>query len=173
MPIYEINGKKPAIGKGTWIAPSADIIGNVTIGENCYIGFRAIIRGDFGKITVGNHSLVEDAVVIHCANRVIIGNKVIIGHTAMLHDAHIKDNALVGMQSMICDHSIISEFSIIAEKSLVMKKQVIPPKKIYGGSPAREIGDVAQRQIEKLDLGIQAYYDLIRQYHQGFKKLDV
>ena len=91
----------------------------------------------------------------------------------MLHDTHIKDNALVGMQSMICDDSVISEFSIIAEKSLVMKKQVIPPKKIYGGSPAREIGDVTQRQIEKLDLGIQAYYDLIRQYHQGFKKLDV
>ena len=67
MPIYEMEGKSPKIGKGTWVAPSAEIIGDVEIGENCYIGFGAIIRGDFGKIKIGNKSLVEECVVIHTA----------------------------------------------------------------------------------------------------------
>jgi len=64
MPIYEINNKKPVVGKGTWIAPSAEIIGDVEIGQNCFIGFGAIIRGDFGRIVIGNGTLVEENVVM-------------------------------------------------------------------------------------------------------------
>ena len=60
MPVYEIEGKRPRIGIGTWVAPSAEIIGDVEIGENCYIGFGAVIRGDFGKIKIGNESPVKD-----------------------------------------------------------------------------------------------------------------
>ncbi len=77
MPIYEIDGQSPQIGQGTWVAPSAEIIGNVEIGDNCYIGFGAIIRGDFGKIIIGNETLVEESVVIHTAELTDIGNKVI------------------------------------------------------------------------------------------------
>ena len=65
MPVYEINGKRPRIGAGTWVAPSADIIGNVEIGENCYIGFGAVIRGDFGKIIIGNESIVKYYFKLH------------------------------------------------------------------------------------------------------------
>ena len=83
MPLYEFNGKKPSVGEGTWIAPSAEIIGDVTIGKNCYIGFGAIIRGDFGPIEIGNESAIEESVNIHTAERVKIGNRVIVGHMAM------------------------------------------------------------------------------------------
>lgn len=69
MPVYEIAGKRPKISKGTWIAPSAEIIGDVETGENCYIGFGAVIRGDFGPIRIGNQTLVEDNVVIHTATQ--------------------------------------------------------------------------------------------------------
>ncbi|MBU2510268.1 gamma carbonic anhydrase family protein [bacterium] len=173
MPVYEINGKKPSIGTNTWIAPSAEIIGDVTIGNNCYIGFGAIIRGDFGKIIIGEQSLVEEAVVIHCASKVTIGNRVIIGHQVMLHDTTLHDNTLIGMQSMICDFSVINEWSIVAEQSLVLKKQRIPSGKIYGGSPAKEIGLVNDQHLERFNLGIQAYSDLREQYLQNFKKLDI
>jgi carbonic anhydrase/acetyltransferase-like protein (isoleucine patch superfamily) len=94
MPIYEIDGKRPVIGSGTWVAPSAEIIGDVEIGENCYIGFGAIIRGDFGKIKIGNESLIEECVNIHTAELMDIGNNVIVGHMVMLHDALIHDDAL-------------------------------------------------------------------------------
>jgi len=138
MPIYEFEGKRPVIGQGTWIAPSAEIIGAVTIGQNCYIGFGAVIRADFGTITIGDETAVEEGVIIHEAERVSIGNRVIIGHMAMIHDAIIEDCALIGMQSMICDHSRTCEWAMVAEKSLVMKRQVIPSHEIFAGVPAKK-----------------------------------
>ena len=172
MPLYEINGKRPTIGQHTWIAPSAEIIGDVTIGSHCYIGFGAIIRGDFGSITIGSHTLIEEAVVIHCASKVFVGDHVIVGHKAMLHDTTIRSHSLIGMQSMICDYSLINCKCIIAEKSMVMKRQEIPTEKIYGGSPAHEIGEVTQRHLDGLELGLQAYANLTGQYLQSFKLLD-
>jgi O-acetyl-ADP-ribose deacetylase len=172
MPLYEFEGKRPSIGEGTWIAPSADIIGDVTIGRHCYIGFGAIIRGDFGPIRIGDESAIEEAVVIHEAESVTIGRRVIIGHTAMLHDVIIHDHALIGMQSMICHQAEIMPWAIVAEQSLVMKHQKIPGFKIFGGAPAREIGDVTARHQEMLVFGQDVYAGLAARYHTGFKRID-
>ncbi|MCP4749317.1 MAG: gamma carbonic anhydrase family protein [Proteobacteria bacterium] len=169
MPLYEFNGKRPVIGDGTWIAPSAEIIGDVKIGHDCYIGFGAIIRADFGEIVIGNETAIEELVMIHEATRVLIGNRVIVGHMAMLHDVVIGDCALIGMQSMLCAYSEIKEWSIVAEQSLVMKNQTIPSEKIYGGSPAKEIGNLEKRHKESLKSGQDIYVDLARQYQTGFK----
>ncbi len=169
MPLYEVNGKKPIIGEGTWIAPSAEIIGDVTIGESCYIGFGAIIRADFGPIRIGNESAIEEAVVIHEAERVDIGNRVIVGHMAMLHDVTIHDFVLIGMKSMICAFSEIEEWSIIAEQSLVLKNSVIPSGKIYGGSPARQIGIITPEHRDMLTSGQDIYAHLPHHYRNTFK----
>ncbi len=172
MPLYEFNHQQPVIGDGTWIAPSADIIGNVTIGRHCYIGFGAVIRGDFGKIVIGDGTLVEDNVVIHVGSKAEIGNKVIIGHMVMIHDAVINDFSLIGMMSMICDGAFIDKWTIIAEQSLVKKNQKIPSGKIYAGSPAREIGNLTERHKKGLITGQQFYMDLIAQYRNTFRRID-
>jgi carbonic anhydrase/acetyltransferase-like protein (isoleucine patch superfamily) len=171
VPVYEIDGKRPQIGTGTWVAPSAEIIGEVEIGENCYIGFGAVIRGDFGKIKIGDQSLIEEGVVIHTADRTDIGTQVIIGHLAMIHDAAIHDNALIGMKAMICEYATIGEGSIIAEQSLVRKQTTIPPGMIAAGSPAKIVGDVGPHHRERLASGIGAYLQLIRSYHHSFKQI--
>jgi len=171
MPLYEINSMRPVIGEGTWIAPSAEVIGDVKIGRNCFIGFGAIIRGDFGAILIGDESVVEENVVIHVGSRAEIGDRVIIGHMAMIHDVIIKDCVLIGMQSMLCDNSIIGEWTIIAEKTLVKKNLVVPSYKIYGGSPAKEIGNLEERHREYLVSGQQAYVDLTKRYFNTFKKI--
>ncbi len=170
MPIYEFEGRKPVIGEGTWIAPSAEIIGDVAIGRNCYIGFGAVIRADFGTISIGNGTAVEEGVIIHEAKEVRIGSRVIIGHMAMIHDAVIEDCALVGMQSMICDYSRICEWSIIAEKSLILKRQVVPPNEIYGGAPAKKIGNVTDTHRKYLSMGQDLYEQLCARYAQTFRK---
>ena len=172
MPIYEVNHKRPVVGEGTWIAPSAEIIGDVTIGKNCYVGFGAIVRGDFGSIRIGDETLVEENVVIHCASSVEIEDKVIIGHMVMIHDAVIGRRSLIGMMSMICDGAAIGEWTIVAEKSLVKKNQKIPPNKIYAGSPAREIGNLRDRHRSQLISGLQSYAGLIKKYHSSFKKIE-
>jgi carbonic anhydrase/acetyltransferase-like protein (isoleucine patch superfamily) len=171
MPTYEINHKKPVIGKGTWIAPSAEIIGDVTIGENCYIGFGAIIRADLGPVTIGSQTLIEEGCVIHNGTRTVIGNQVIIGHMVMIHDAVIKDRCLIGMKSMICDNAVIHQNSIVAEQSLVQTGQVIAEGKVYAGSPARYLKDVQEHHKKRLKEGINIYMELIRQYHTSFKTI--
>jgi carbonic anhydrase/acetyltransferase-like protein (isoleucine patch superfamily) len=171
MPLYVLNDLKPSVGEGTWIAPTAQIIGNVTIRRNCFIGFGAVIRGDFGPIIIGNESLIEDNVVIHTVARTEIGNRVIVGHMAMIHDAVIKNGSLIGMKSMICEGAEIGEGAIIAEQTLVMKNQRIPSGKIYAGSPAEFKKEVTSQHLEMHDFGIQAYMELIQRYHQTFKKI--
>ena len=172
MPLYEVCDKKPIIGDKTWIAPSAEIIGDVKIGKNCYIGFGAIIRGDIGPIIIGDETVIEENVVIHAGSNTIIENRVIIGHMVMIHDTLIKDHSLIGMMSMICDDSVIGSWSILAEKSLVRKKQEIPSGLIYGGSPARKIGQLEKKHKEYLISGHQIYLDLVAQYHNTFKRID-
>lgn len=171
MPLYEFEGKRPAIGPGTWIAPGAQIIGAVTIGANCYIGFNAVIRADFGVITIGDETAVEEGVIIHEAEQVSIGSKVIIGHMAMIHDATIEDCALIGMQSMICDYARVCQWAMVAEKSLVMKRQTIPSHEIFAGVPARKIGTVTEKHKARLSLGQQLYAGLPGLYAKSFKKI--
>ena len=82
MAIFEFNGRVPQVGEGTWISPSAEIIGDVRIGKNCWIGPCAVIRGDFGTIIIGDETAVEDGVVIHTPSIITIGQRVTIGHLA-------------------------------------------------------------------------------------------
>ncbi|HSV95721.1 MAG TPA: gamma carbonic anhydrase family protein [Spirochaetota bacterium] len=172
MPVYAFDGKKPVIGKGTWIAPNAYVIGDVRIGDRCYIGFGAVIRGDFGRIEIGDECAIEEGVVIHGPTQTLIGNRVIAGHMAMIHNATIRDCALIGMQAMICDNCVIGEWAIVAEKSMVLKNMTLPGKKIYRGIPAAEVADLQQRHYDYLSFGQLAYVDLAEKYRESFERMD-
>ncbi|TAL31029.1 MAG: gamma carbonic anhydrase family protein [Spirochaetes bacterium] len=174
MPIYEVNNRRPRIGEGTWIAPSAEIIGDVTIGKNCYVGFGAIIRGDYGTITIGDETAVEEGVTIHARpfDKTDIGTRVTIGHMAMIHNCTIHDFAVIGMLSVISDYSTVGEWAIIGEHSLVVNRQVVPGAKVYAGAPAKEKGDVQQKHRDVWNLGKQIYVDLTSQYRESFRRID-
>ncbi len=174
MPLYEINDRKPVIGEGTWIAPSAQIIGDVRIGSRCYIGFGAIIRGDYGTIIIGDESAIEELCMIHARpmQLVTIGRRVTVGHMVMIHGATIMDNAVIGMHATVSDNAEVGEWAIVAEHALVVNKQRIPAYKIYGGVTDKEIGDVQQKHKDIWDAGKQVYVDLTYQYPQSFHKID-
>jgi carbonic anhydrase/acetyltransferase-like protein (isoleucine patch superfamily) len=166
MPIYQIKERKPIIGEGTWIAPSADIIGDVRIGKNCYIGWGAILRGDYGNIIIGDKTAIEEGVIIHARpmDKTEFGTRVIVGHGAMIHNAVIKDHATIGMRATISDFSEVGEWSLVAEQALVTRKQIIPPGKIYGGVPAKELGDIQEKNKAEWTWAQQLYVDLAKQY---------
>ncbi len=172
MPVYELNDRTPVIGKGSFVAPGSAIIGNVIIGENVYIGFGAVLRGDFGKIIIGDNSVIEDYVVIHCAKECIVGSNAIIGHMAMIHNARLGNWTLTGMQSLVSDNAVIEDWSIVAEKSFVRKGQVVKSEKIFGGIPAVETGRIEERHREMLRLGIAAYGELTQQCRTGLKSIE-
>lgn len=171
MAIYAYQDKVPQIGTGTWVAENATIIGDVRIGQNCWIGPGAVLRGDFGTIVIGDETAVEDGVVIHTPRTVTIGNRVTIGHLAMVHNLVVKDHAVIGMHATLGDNAQVGSWSIVAEHSLVKKNQIVPDYKLYAGSPAVEKGDITQAYQEVMTLGKQLYVELAAQYHTGLKRI--
>lgn len=172
MAIYSYNGHVPEIGEGTWVAPTAYVIGNVKIGCRCWIGPGAVIRGDFGRIVIDDETAVEDGVVIHTPAEVLIGRGVTIGHLAVVHGSSVGDYSVIGMHSTLGDKSVVGSWSIVAEHSLVKKNQVIPDGKIYAGSPAVEKGIVGKQHRDIMLLGKQMYVDLAARYGASLRRID-
>ena len=174
MPLYEINGRKPSVGEGTWIAPSAEIIGDVRIGKDCYIGFGAILRGDYGTIIIGDETAVEEGVTIHArpGQSAEIGRRVTVGHNAMIHNCTVDDFAVIGMSATVSDNAVVGEWAIVGEHALIPNRMEVPAGKIYGGVPAAEIGDVKERHREMWTQGKQIYVDLTSQYRDTFRRVD-
>jgi len=144
MTIYKFENKKPTIGKGTYIFKSADVIGDVIIGKNCYVGPGARIRGDYGSIIIGDNTAVEENVVIHARpkDKTKIGNFVTIGHSSVIHNATINDWAVIGMGSIVSDWAEVGEWSVVAEGAVVKNKQKIPDKSIVVGIPAKVVSKI-------------------------------
>jgi carbonic anhydrase/acetyltransferase-like protein (isoleucine patch superfamily) len=164
MAIYEFENKKPIIGKGTFIFKSADVIGDVVIGENCYIGPGARIRGDYGSIKIGKNTAIEENVVIHARpdDLTIIGNNVTIGHSSIIHNAVINDWAIIGMGAIVSDWAEIREWAVVAEGAVVKNKQTIPSKSIAIGVPAKIVSDINLEYEKQWTKYKEIYSDLAR-----------
>jgi len=176
MTIYEFEDKKPRIGKGTFIFPSADIIGDVTIGENCYVGPGARIRADYGSIRIGNDTAVEENVVIHARpnEETIIGNSVTIGHGAILHNATIHDWAVIGMGAIVSDYAEIGEWGVVAEGAVVKNKTKIPKKAIAVGVPAKIVAEITPEYTKQWTEYKKIYTDLARKrFPSSLKEVDL
>lgn len=171
MALYRFKGKTPSIGEGSWVASSAEIIGNVQIGKNCWIGPCAVIRGDFGTISIDDETAIEDGAVIHTPSSVRIGKWVTIGHLAMIHGSIVGDYSVIGMNSTLGDSAKVGAWSIVAEHSLVKKNQVVPDYKLYAGSPAVEKGAITEEYREVMLAGKHMYSELVRQYHESLMKI--
>jgi phenylacetic acid degradation protein len=166
MPIYSFEGKRPQIAFSAYIAPTAIVIGNVTIGESCYIGHGAILRGDYGAIEIGDETAVEEGVIVHARpnNQTRIGRRVTIGHGAMIHNAVVCDGAVIGMRAVVSDDSKVGEGSIVGEAGLVKSKQVIPAGKVAVGVPVRVVGDVGEQHSRMTKSAKEIYVALARRY---------
>ena len=143
----------PVIPDSAFIAASADVIGQVTLGEESSIWYQATLRGDINKITIGPRSNVQDNAVIHLADDYgcHVGELVTVGHSAILHACTVKDEVLIGMGSCVLDGAVIGERSIIGANALVTGGTIIPPGSLVLGSPAKVVKTLdlkAQRDIK-------------------------
>lgn len=174
MAMYEFEGKRPSIGEETYVSESADVIGDVTIGDNCYIGPGARIKGDYGKVRIGNESNVQENCVIHArpGELCVIGNGCSIGHGAVLHNCTIKERAKVGMAAVISDYAVVGEDCIIGEGCVVKQYQEIPPGSIAVGVPARVVGKVTRNRLAERDKYRNVYPDLAKRYLTGLKRVE-
>jgi len=172
--LYDFNGKAPQIGSETYVSETALVIGDVRIGNNCYIGHSAILRGDHGSIEIGDGTAVEEGVIIHAPpyGTCQIGKRVTLGHGAIVHSLSIGDFATIGMGAIISVETHIGEESIVAEGSIVKVGQRVPSKVVVAGNPAKVVREISQRD-EFGKVGKQAYIELAKEYlSQGMHKIN-
>ncbi len=153
-------------GKDVFIAPTATVIGEVSLGDEVSIWYGAVLRGDSDKIAVGARTNIQDNAVVHCDPNVpaIIGDECIIGHCAIVHGARLANNVLIGMNATVLNNSEIGEFSIIGANSLVTAGTVIPPRSLVLGSPAKVVKQLSEAQIEGIKVNAEVYVSKSKEY---------
>lgn len=173
MAIYQFEGRTPQIGKDAYIHPSADVIGQVTLGEGCFVGPGARLRGDYGEIVIGAGTSIEDNCVVHARPDDVtrIGEHVTIGHGCVIHNATIHDWAIIGMKAVVSDWAVVGEWAVIGEGAVVTQRQEVPPGQIAVGVPAKVIGPVSEEYKETWARFKAIYVDLARRYPKGLKEL--
>jgi len=166
MPFYALGSHQPVVHASAYVHPSADIIGDVIIEANCFIGPNAVLRGDFGRIHIKHHSNVQDCCVLHSFpnKHCIVEAHGHVGHAAVLHGCHLHTNVLVGMNAVIMDDAVISENSIIAASSFVAAKFECPPNSLIVGTPAKVKRSLNETEIDWKSQGTQEYVELAARY---------
>lgn len=175
--IHKYKNMLPDLGKNTWIAPSADVVGDVTCGEDCSIWFGTVVRGDVHYISIGDRVSIQDLSMVHVThhkggdkhkvgdgNPTIIGDDVTIGHRVMLHGCTIESACLIGMSATILDGAVIGKESIVGASSLVTKNKVFPPRSLIMGSPAKVIRELTDEEVEELYASAHRYVEFKNNY---------
>jgi carbonic anhydrase/acetyltransferase-like protein (isoleucine patch superfamily) len=138
--IRSYQGKTPQIGAGCYIDPSAQILGDVEIGERSSVWMNAVLRGDVHSIRVGSCSNVQDCSVLHGQRNlysVTVGDWVTIGHNATVHGCVVEDECLIGIGARVLNNARVGKGSIIAAGSVVPESTVVPPHTLWAGVPAK------------------------------------
>ena len=155
--IKTVRGKTPAVGEGTFLADTAVLIGDVTVGRDRSIWFNAVLRGDVNTITIGDRTNIQDGVVLHTLfdgsphpSQTRIGSDVSVGHNAIIHGGIIGDNCLIGMGATILDNAVVGSGCIIAANALVLSGSRLEPNGVYAGVPARRVKEVTPQQREEI-----------------------
>jgi carbonic anhydrase/acetyltransferase-like protein (isoleucine patch superfamily) len=158
--------RRPQLGAGVFIAPSADVLGDVTLGEGSSVWYQAVLRGDINRILVGPRSNIQDGAVVHLADDfpAVIGELVTIGHKAVVHACTIHDEVLVGMGAIILDGAEIGARSIIGAGTLVTGGTKIPPGSLVVGSPGRVRRTLSLDEQSKVKTWAEKYVAVSRHY---------
>ena len=172
MALYEFEGKRPVIDPTAFVPETADVIGDVVIGAACFVGMGARLRGDYGRVRIGDRTSVQENVVIHARENgeTLVGSNVQLGHGCVLHNCTVKDNAVIGVGAILTDYSVVGDWAIVGEGAVVRGE--VPDGKIAVGVPAKVIGDVTDRQKTEWQYYKDKYADLAAtRYPAGLRRI--
>ena len=173
MALYEIDGLAPTLGQGAWVAPSADLIGDVRLGARASIWFGAIIRADNTPILLGEESNFQDGAIGHSdpGAPLTIGVRVTVGHQAILHGCTVEDESLIGMGARILNGAVIGAQCIVGAGALVTEGKRFEPRSLIVGSPARSVRQISAEQVELLRLSAAHYAEKAARYADGLRRI--
>lgn len=165
--IYEFLDKKPEYPDSVFVAPSADIIGDVTFGEESSAWFNVTIRGDVNWIEIGSRSNIQDNTCIHVMNQTgptKIGDEVTIGHNAMVHGCTLHDRVLIGIHATVLDEAVIESDVIVAAGSLVPPGKTLESGNMYMGTPVKKTRKLTDEEIASITKHADNYVKYSRAY---------
>ena len=171
--ILPYRGKTPVIDETAFIAPTAAVIGDVTIGAGSSVWFGAVVRGDFQPITIGKNTNVQENATIHVMRDapVRIDDGVIIGQNAVVHTCHIGANTLVGMGSIIMGYSEIGDNVVVGAGTFLSQHKKIPSNSLVFGNPAQIVRALRDDEIEALQAAALNYADLGAEYKRIIEEM--
>lgn len=171
MPAYSFEGITPVIHPAAFVHETAVLIGDVFVGEGCYVGPCAVLRGDFGRVVMGKGANLQDTCVAHSfpGRDSIIEDGGHIGHGSILHGCTVKRQALVGMNSVLMDEVVIGEESIVGAMSFVRHGFECPPRSLVVGSPAKILRQLKESEVDWKKRGTEEYRQLAVRSLEGLR----
>ena len=157
--IYQLGNQIPQVADGVYVAPSADVIGSVSLGSRSSVWFGAVLRGDNDQISVGARSNIQDNTVIHvdAGVPVTIGDNVSVGHSVVIHGCTICDKVLIGNGAVVLDFAEIGENSLVGAHALVTERKRFPSRSLIIGSPAKVVRELTDEEVEQLSRNVESY----------------
>ncbi len=155
--------------KNIYIADSADVVGDVTLGEGVSVWYQTVIRGDADSITIGKDTNIQDGSLIHMdpGYPVVIGERVTVGHKALLHGCRVGDESLIGMGAIVLTGAVIGRHCLIGAGALVTQNMVIPDGMLVLGAPAKVIRPVREEEIAMFRGAAEEYLHLAKEHFSG------
>ena len=174
MTIYSFNNISPSLPDGDfWVSETAQVIGNVKIGNNTGIWFGAILRGDNEPIYIDEDTNIQENTVIHVDKGacVKIGSGCTIGHKSIIHGCTIGNNTLIGMGSIILNHASIGNNCLVGAGSLVTEGKIFPDNSLIIGSPAKFKRELTNDEVEQNKWSAQHYINNFKKFKKSLKKI--
>lgn len=171
---YQINDKTPQIAASCFVAPSADLIGDVIMHSNASVWFNCVLRADNEPINIGENSNVQDGSILHVdpGFPINIGSNVTIGHKVMLHGCSIGNGSLVGMNAVVLNGAKIGNNCIIGANALVTENMEVPDGHMVLGSPGKIVKELDEQTIEMVKAGTMHYVHNCLNYARNLTAVD-
>ena len=169
MPLYAIAGTQPSVPPSAWVAPSADLIGDVWLGEGASVWFGAVIRADNTPILVGARTNIQEGAMLHSdpGTPLVVGEGCTVGHHAILHGCTLGANVLIGMGATVLNRAEVGDDCLIGAGALVTEGKVFPPGHLIVGAPARAVRPLDPAAIAALRRSAAHYAARAREYATG------
>jgi carbonic anhydrase/acetyltransferase-like protein (isoleucine patch superfamily) len=167
MSLHPYRGRLPRVDPSAFVAPSADLVGDVEVGADSSVWFGAVLRGDVMPIRVGARSSIQDNCVIHATggwHDAVVGEDCTVGHSVILHGCTVRDRVLVGMGSIVLDEATIEDDVILGAGSLVTARTVIPSGVLAMGRPAKPVRALTEAELRQVREAAGHYVALVADY---------
>lgn len=173
MSIYQLDQWRPEVHPSAFVADSAQVIGQVSLGAEASVWFGCVVRGDTELISIGAGSNIQDASVLHAdyGFPLQVGERVTVGHQVMLHGCHIGDESLIGIGAVVLNGARIGKHCLVGAGALVTEGKEFPDGSLILGSPAKVVRTLTPEQIEGLRASAQHYIENARRYRSGLHRL--